>query len=538
MRHLLLWLTVLACLAIAGAAQPADSPQPRPYSGLDPASAVPDDGLDRPAVTPALPPPPAGREDAPPPELEPAEGDPAEAAVSEDLLPKPDQPGGAPLHLSDCLDLAFQNHPILRKQIQQVVQAEAQIRVVDASYLPSLYISADKTRQQQQEQFLSQNSVFILQDVTAEVGMNYTIFDAGKRSKQLKAAQATFRSSIRDFQNQWISQTQTITAAYLGVLQAEYQEAIQADNLARTNLNYQVAEAFYQGGLKSMIDVSTARVQQAQAQVAVAQAQNQVKVARITLAQAVGVSESEIRDRVLDAEPILSSTPLPDREAALSYLTEHHPLLASLSEQAASNFANAEVARRANVPVVTANTFYGNSGYSFPTTPVWQVQLQVQFPFFTPNTGPNGDASDAAGHALLAERENQKLILIQQLDTAVANMEGAKKRAAFAVTEVREALFNAEIAYKRYKVGLSDVQELITSLSFVQNSRSDLVSALADLKNAEASYLQALGRIPLPPGLPADTPLMQMQLEEMPSREEALKHALPSPEMPENHPSN
>jgi cobalt-zinc-cadmium efflux system outer membrane protein len=502
-------------------------PQPEQVPGLPvhEEPLPPSNGRDRPVITPALPAPPSGALEGPPPQLAPAEEDPAEAAVSEKLLPSPDQPSGQTLELVDCLRLAFQRHPTLQREIQAVVEAEADIRVVDASYIPTLYISADGTRQADPD---------ISQDNTYQVGLTHTLFDAGQRGRRLKAAQASFRASVRDFQSTWINQTQAVTTAYINVLQAEYQEAIQADNLARTDLNYQVAAAFYKGGLKSMIDVSTARVQQAQAQVSLATAQNTVRVTRIALAQSMGVPLAEVEKRPLNIQPILSSTQLPDRQAALEYLSANNPVLTSLTAQAESNFATAQAERRGNAPVVTANTFYGNTGVYFPQTPVWQFQLQVNFPFFSPSVGPSGDAADAAGQELLQERANQQLLLIQQLDTAISDIEGARERARYAVQGVREALYNADIAYRRYKVGLSDITELINARGNVESTRSSLVSALADLKTAEASFLQAMGQVPVPPGLPADTPLLKEQIEEFPARDEAREHALPSPEPPVN----
>lgn len=482
------------------------------------------DGIDRPLITPPLTPPPSSVQSSPPPVLKPAGEDPIEAAVSEDLLPDPAQPAGETLSLPGCLARSFEAHPELQKYIQDIVQAEAQIRVVDASYLPILDLTGDRTRDKDPD---------IEQDTTIQLNLVHTLFDGGQRSKKLKSAQASFRAAIRNFQSNWIDRTQLVTAAYIGVLQAEYFEAIQADNLARTDLNYSVANAFYQGGLKSMIDVSTARVQQAEAQVSLVTAQNNVRNARIALAQAIGVPLSEVQ-RPLDIAPVISATALPDRDAALTYLQAYHPVLTSLTAQAESNFATAQAARRANAPVFTANLYYGNIGINFPNAPIWQFQLELDFPFYKPSIGPTGDASDAAGHALLKERENQQLLLIQQLDTAIANMEGARERAGYAVQGVRQSLFNADLADRRYKVGLSDITELINARGFVETTRTELVQALVDLKNAETLFYQAMGQVPLPPGFPADTPLLQLQIEEMPARDEALQHKLPPPEAPVN----
>ena len=75
---------------------------------------------------------------------------------------------------------------------------------------------------------------------------------------------------------------------------------------------------------------------------------------------------------------------------------------------------------------------------------------------------------------------------------------------------------------------------MVTAIDLLDGTRTDLITALVDLKNAENLFYQAMGQVPLPPGLPADTPLLQQQIDEMPARDEALEHKLPPPEPPAN----
>lgn len=480
-------------------------------------------GIDQPVITPALP---AAPPEAPPePTLQAAEEDPASVAIAENLLPPLQQPEGDVLTMDECLRQTFALHPNLTAALQGAVQAEAQIRVVDAAYVPTLSIIGDKTRQADPR---------LQQDTTIQLQMAHTLYDGGQRKKKLKAAQADFRAAVRNFQNAWVTQVQLVTAAYIAVLQSEFIEAVQADNLARTDLNFQVSQAFYQGGMKSMIDVSTARIQQAQAQVALATAKNNVVVARVQLAQAMGVPVENVNHRPLDDRGILSATEKRDRDQALAFLDAYHPALTSLTQQALSNFASAEAARRVNAPVLSAYALYGNTGDTFPNRPDWSLQLSLEFDFFTPDASANGDANDAAGHQLLAQRDSQELLLIQQLDSALANMEGARERASYAIQGVRQSLINADLAQRRYKVGLSDITELINARSFVESTRSDLILALSDLKRAETLFLQAMGAVPVPPGIPADSPLLILQIDEPTARDKALKARRGPLEVPEN----
>ena len=433
------------------------------------------------------------------------------------LLPNLKEPSGEYLLLADCLRMAYFQHPNLQSDIQGVVAAEARLRIVDASYLPTFALTSDSV-QEAEPTTIRFNAV--------AVGVTQTIWDTGQRAKRAKAARADLRAAVRQFQSTWIGQVQSVVSSYISLLEAEYLKEIQEDNVRRTKLNYDVAKAFYASGVKSMIDVTTAEIQMSQARVSLASAENSVRVARIALAQAVGVDVKELENRPLE-DLLMRESVVPNRADALTYLEEFHPSLVGLADQAEASFATAEAARRGNAPVLTGSAFYGNGGVVFPQTPIWQVQLTLSFPFYTPSVEPTGDASEAEGQQLLAQREAEQLLLIQQLDTAISDIQGARDRADRAVEAVQQALSNGDLAFRRYRFGLSDITELINARSFIESSRVELVRALSDMKSAEASFVQAMGHIPLPPGVPEDSPFLQLNLTEEETREEALEKAVP-----------
>jgi outer membrane protein TolC len=438
-------------------------------------------------------------------------------ATQGQILPALEESSKDFLLLSDCLRMAYFNHPNLRADIQAVVEAEANLRIVDASYLPTFALTVDNT----------QGADPTITRVTSlEVGVTQTIWDTGQRGKKAKAARADLRAAVRAFQSTWIDQVQSVGSGYISLLEAEYIRLVQLDDVRRTKLNLDVAKAFYTSGVKSMVDVTTAQIQMSQAEVTLASSENDVRVARIALAQAMGVPVEQLEGRPLE-DLLMRKSIVPSRTDALNYLAEFHPSLTSLIDQAEAEFATAEADRRANAPVLTGSAYYGNAGVYFPRAPIWQVELTLSFPFYTPSMEPTGDASEAKGQQLLEKRDAQYLLLIQQLDTAISDIQGARERAEKATLAVRQALYNGELAFRRYKYGLSEITELINARRFIETSRTELIQALSDLKTAEVSFSQAMGQIPLPPGIPEDSPFLQLNLTEDKTRDEALDKAVP-----------
>jgi outer membrane protein len=433
------------------------------------------------------------------------------------ILPALDEGSGEFLLLSDCQRMAYYNHPNLQAAIQMVVEAEANLRIVDASYLPTFALTLDNTQEADPT---------IDRTTSVELGVTQTIWDTGQRGKQAESARADLRAAVRNYQSVWINQVQLVSSSYVTLLSAEYLRLVQLDNVRRTRLNLDVASAFYTSGEKAMIDVTTAQIQMSQAEVDLASAENSVRVARIALAQNMGVSVSLLENRQLE-NLLMREAVVPSRSDALAYLENFHPSLTTLVEQAEANFATAEAARRSNAPVLTGSAYYGNSGVYFPQSPVWQIELTLTFPFFTPDAGPTGDMNDAKGQNFLEQRDAQELLLIQQLDTAISDIKGAKERAEKATTAVRQSLYNGELAFRRYRFGLSDITELINARQFIESSRTELIRALNDLRTAETLFIQAMGQVPLPPGIPEDSPFLQLNLNESKTRKKALKEAVP-----------
>lgn len=438
---------------------------------------------------------------------------------SDGLLPPRVYAPGPTLSLEDCLDLAWTRHPSLRAAREGAVAAEAGIRIVDSAYLPTMSVQGDKIRGQ---------DPLYNEELSVNLNVSQTVFDSGQRAARRDAARAAFRAAVRDFQTAWIAQVQAVRTAYVAVLEAEYDLGVQQDNVGRARLNVEVAERFYRGGLKSRIDVTQARVQLSQALTAQARSQQDLVGARVALAQAVGVPQAELATREL-VDVLQDQTELPAREVAVRALQEHHPTLLGLLAQAESNRATAVATRRSIGPSVSTTASYGALGPIAFEAPAWQVEVSVQFPFFTPSAGPTADQSDAQARQLVEQRQANALQLVQQLDTAIADVEGSRAQMTSAAQAVREAVENADLAYRRYRAGLSDIVELINAREFLASTRQEYVEALAAMKTAEANFYQAMGVLPRPPAVPEDDPLLGTALDEEAAREAAQPPPRPAP---------
>lgn len=394
----------------------------------------------------------------------------------QDLLPPIPDNGGELLTLDACLQLAYENHPALLSARAKVDQARAQLGQAYALYEPQMGLQIQRNFQ------LINGSVQGVFDYVREtiltMGATYTVIDSGVRHTTVEAARYNVGASLYNFQSAWLTQYQKIQQAYVTVLAAQLNLAIQQGNLERAQLNQRVSEQFYQAGQRGMVDVTSAVTQVAQAQAAIAEARNDERDARLALAAAVGVDRSQVDKAKL--EDLLQQEPdVLDREQALPRV-EHNPALLSLDSQARYFDLQAHIQELGNRPTIQALAGVGSIGLDLPSTPFFQVELLLNIPFFTPGLDSATELNQATARQLRHDRENVHLELVQILDTSYSDLDGAKERTAASRAEVQAALANFQLASKRYTAGLTELSELINARSFVLQAQGDYVSALND----------------------------------------------------------
>ncbi len=402
---------------------------------------------------------------------------------------------GKPLTLEECYEIALVSHPQLSAQRAQVDLALAQADNAWSRYNPTLAGTLNRTW----------NTVspfaFPIQVTNnqTQIGLNvtHTLWDFGQRQAQAESAEWTLRSAHFGFQKARLDQFQAVQSAYVQVLSNEMSEAIQAANYERTLFMQDFATRLYRAGQKSMIDVSQATTQTAAALVELQNAKNQVQNARLALAQAVGVDGQQLLDRPLTS--ILESpVTVAKREQALVDL-ENNPGLLNLETQALSLEWNAEYQLRTNNPTVSGGILWGLQGMNQPEARFWQAGLSVSVPFFNPGVPSSVRQFRAQAAQVRYVKDNTRLQLLQQLDTAYSDLAWGEKRVQAGKREVELALANLALAYKRYRAGLADITEQINARAFVNSAQVDYVSAFVSRKLAEGRLLQVIGQLPLAP---------------------------------------
>jgi outer membrane protein TolC len=276
--------------------------------------------------------------------------------------------------------------------------------------------------------------------------------------------------------------------------------------------------ALFEVGSVSRSDLLTAQVRTSQSELDSLLAHNAVTVQRIALANLLGVRESELGevDTVLSAAPVEVDEGRLVEEAARS----RPELLAAEADVAAAR-SSLNAARFARLPYVTVSgsaSFNSRSaarfeqpltdtvGFEIPGTRSESntrseterslgARISVSWDFFD-GLATDGRIASARGRLMRAQetRDALRRNLESEVRQAVLAYREALERDRLARRTLESATENLKLNQEKYNVGSATILELIDAQVQLQRAQSDVVSALAAIRVAEAQLNRVRGR--------------------------------------------
>jgi outer membrane protein len=184
---------------------------------------------------------------------------------------------------------ALRQRPDLLAQVVQVRSADAEIRMARSAYYPVLSFSGDWGHG---NSYGSQNSNPILSShiyqYSAQLSLNWTVFDGGARRNELARAEAQRRQAQAEVSASRDQIENEIWSAYSSLKTAGRQQEAADALLEAAEQSYSAATQSFQAGVRTFVDVTTAQRDLARARTAQANAHVQVLAALADLAFRAG----------------------------------------------------------------------------------------------------------------------------------------------------------------------------------------------------------------------------------------------------------
>lgn len=340
---------------------------------------------------------------------------------------------------------------------------------------------------------------------TTSAGLNATlkqfILDGGKVINEIRQAQSGQLAGAGTYQRSLQTLAFNVAQAYYNALQAESSTQLAVQVVRQNQVQENLVTAQLRAGTASRVDLSTARLPTAQARVALVRAQGNQLSALAAFANQLGLDASALVMPVNDtprnpAASLLSRQQLDyDQAVARAFLERPDYLAAQYTAQAAAY--NVRATRAGLLPSLSGNASYGTnstttSGTDFRTS--GSAGLTLSIPIFDQGV-TRVQIAQAQTQADIAnsELDESKLTVELNVRQALVGLVSAEAAVGQAQAELSQASEILRATQAQYRAGVTTLPLLLNAQVGLTQAETDQLNAVYALRQAEQTYLFALG---------------------------------------------
>jgi multidrug efflux system outer membrane protein len=202
------------------------------------------------------------------------------AASADAALP---QPPGIPVGLPASL---LGQRPDLAASVETLRSFNAQIGVAQGAFYPAVSLTGNYGYASENLRNLAQGSA--RQFSVGPLALSLPVFDAGRNRANLKLAQARYDEAVANHEGRLLTALREVEDALSDVQQRQQQGEVQAQARQAASRALQVAQARYDRGVSTYLDVTDAQRSSLAADRAAAQIRTQRLLAAVSVARALG----------------------------------------------------------------------------------------------------------------------------------------------------------------------------------------------------------------------------------------------------------
>lgn len=403
--------------------------------------------------------------------------------------------------LDELVDIAERNNPRTRIAWERARQASDRLHLARGAYYPELtflaFFGDERIINPFPEPLAPRGYTMAeIPTVAPAIGLEYALFDSGRRSNLVAQAAASRLAAAAAFERANQDVAVAVVQNYYGLVTAEQRLTAAKQILTTATATADAAQAQLDNGRATLPDALNARAARAQAAFDLEDASGAVRIARVTLRESLGVEPSDQIDIAQPDQMPQFNEVTASIESLINSALAERPDLQQLSEQvraAAGAVRAAQAAQRpsAQLEVKLGQTAmwptsdYGTLGAADQTT--WSAGVNIRWNLFD-----GGQRSRAVALARSEERQRQDELTEQRdhttrevwaayitFDTAVR-----QRDAADALLQAAETSYNA--SFEAYKYGVKNLIDVVTAEQQLANAR------LARVRACSAVWLSAV----------------------------------------------
>lgn len=420
----------------------------------------------------------------------------ARAARAEGPTPPPQA-----LTLQQALRRALEANASTATARSQVTASEAQVRQMRNSILPHFDLDTAVTRNSQEVAFNVNGfraTLLPLWDWSARINLSQPIYAGQREHMALRQGRLTVTSNqaaVRSAEDMVLLAT---ASDYLGILQGQDLVAVEQRNLELAGRRRKQAQAFYEAGEQTKVDVLRADTDSKAAERALAEAQRSRDVASSRLRLDIALDELAAAPLapIVAQAPNLKFPPLPPAETLIADAEASRATVQRA--QLALEIATLETRKQgaARLPTVRAEGDILRQRTTFPADQTAALTIRLTMPIFD-----SGEIS--AKVAFAREQQRQAEIALAQarrqvredvlqalldLKTAETDLALAKEQLAAAEAEYNQS-------FELYRAQEATSLDLQTSETSLASARRAVVNGTVNRDLAEVNVWSAAGTL-------------------------------------------
>ncbi len=405
------------------------------------------------------------------------------------------------LTLRDAVNIALKQNPQVAIANLNLAESQEGRKIARAALLPSASFNASEDVARLNVSALIGRSIpgFPAHSGpfwTTQAGPSFSapVFDLALWEKW-RASKENVRASKAEQTTAREQNVQLVVSQYLASLRASADVTAAKSRLDLAKALLDLATDQENNGVGTRIDTLRANVQYQNERQRTSDAESELKISLYALSRLLNLDPQQAIE--LTDEPSFFETPAVDSGESIASAYAQRPEMKGLLAQVKQAELQKRAAKAERIPRLSVKGDWTLEGMTPGTTiPAYQVGASLEFPLFT---GGRIRAETATADLEIqklrqAERDLRNEIA-QEVKSAVAQLEAARvgvEAANMGVSEAKEEVTQAE---DRFRAGVSNNIEIITSQDELARANDNQIAALYNYNQARADLARATGRM-------------------------------------------
>jgi NodT family efflux transporter outer membrane factor (OMF) lipoprotein len=325
----------------------------------------------------------------------------------------------------------------------------------------------------------------------------------GKFRRAVESGNAVWLASIANYDSALVSLTADVANSYIRIRTFERRIDIARRNVETQRESLKIAEARYQYGTASQLDVDQARTALYGTEASIPPLEIQLRQAKNALSVLLGLPPSHLTEELAGSSAIPAS-PAQVIVGIPTDLLRRRPDIRNAELQAAAQCAQIGVAKADLYPAFSLSGMLGflSSDFGpFALSDMFQwssrnIQAGPSFQWKIFNYGQitnNIRVQDARFQELLISYQNTVLQAQQEVEDALVAYLKAQEQAGYLARSVDAARRSLEIAILQYQAGTRDFTPVLIAQQALLNEQDSLANTLGDISRNLVGVYRALG---------------------------------------------